>query len=273
MLEVINISKLFITAQPQQFINWGVLLTTLSGAFTGAGFAFYLNSKKEEKKEVFKNLISLNSAIISLTNSLNILVNLKKDFILQRKEKVEEIKNQLNDIKNKIEKGEEISEPIDLDLGKLAEPVSVQNNKFEFDLNRIVFTVENEHKVLFYAEQAKKTINSLQDVVNNYNIFVNTFDVSGKEDTNPGKIERLLSHHECLQKSTDEALFIAEKAVKLLNQYGKVYLPKKDIASCKGFEKAEGIFPLSDYIKGWDYEIKEKTLIDKIKFFLKKGGK
>lgn len=229
-------------------INWvPTFLSTLMGALVGSWSAYQLNNQKEKRKEGQENLNNLNALTTLLIKEHECLMRIKMQGIIPKADKIKEIK------KTKHNNFEELLYTINYSFS------------FEFDLNKIIFINEKQPTLLLLIIEFKKQINILNTFISQHDNFINQkYTEDSKDPDNeviifPKEIGRLMSIIDGLEEIINQCLFFSNKAILLLNDYGKQYFPQKARVSYMLPEEYKYLIPPDDYVRGWDFKIEKKT--------------
>ena len=132
-------------------------LATLVAAFAGAGFAFYLQDKKERRKEEVQRISSLNQALLALARQYQALGNIKNDIDPFREDKLRYASapalstNEFSDIKIKIET---LGFLVDSSDPNLLMEIMLEQERFEMALKAVQLRSET-HVTKFQPAYAK----------------------------------------------------------------------------------------------------------------------
>lgn len=215
------------------FLN-SQFISSLLGAFFGAGFAFLLNQitdkrtynqrqEKEKKEEIQKNSNSIYYALSLLAQLMNSLYNIKKQFITDK-----ETLKEFHDLKEFVEKERENlenniphQENLPFFFKKLTLKIYTSEFVFAIGSEKLSFISSINANIILLLKTFENSLSQVNIVINLLNEHLNT------NETNLIKkplayFEMLYAHRRNLAQSIDSSIYFAEVLFNCLNKTGKI---------------------------------------------------
>ena len=245
----------------RSFVNMESLVSSLTGAFCGALFAYWFNIRQQDKKERNEQLAFLTYAISSMAGVVGKLYIAKKNFVMPRNKEME-------DIKKEIAQQQGSNRPISIKMKALT--MFMQTNTFAlpFQIEKTNFLAGKEPNVAYLMCTLNASLEVLNQIIYDYNTYLSKIVQIGLQpDIN------LMFHFVAnLSGQVDEALYLAEKTQKVLMQYSRAYF-RKDFKIKSVDIKDEWSSLKPPKIDSWEDAVffpKKKTFIEKMRFRNKK---
>ncbi len=260
---VIKNSSIVIDWIIQNILNNSTFLSSVFGAGFGAGLAFYLNSRRDEKQNIEKNMSYLIYSISVLSKLTSTLYEYKISFIKPREPDLEYIGNFIKQYSSDY-LDESNQHKIQYPFNQIFLIIQDKGLFLPLDIDKLSFLAKlnpNLISMLIALEQSLKTSNFILDelnkIISESKKRHNVFDIS--------YFDRVYSSTDNFSKNIDDGLYFSETLSELFVEFGKrEYKEKFYIQGLSSEEQFKDLKPKPiecwKFIKKWP---KQKSFVEK----------